>query len=329
MYGGVSQVLHTVVPAIPVAAWAGVCLVITLALLLGGGYERIERFAFVKVGLFTLLTVCAAAILFRGADPISMADLASGLRFDLPAAGLATAVAVFGITGVGATELAMYPYWCVEKGYARFTGPRDGTPEWTERARGWIRVMHLDIVCSMVIYTLATLAFYLLGASVLNRMGVVPAAGDTISVLSNIYTQTLGAWALWLFYLGAVVTLYGTIFASTAANARLFADAVRVAGGYHRNDAKSRLRWRSRFVVVLSVVPVIFYWFIESPVQMVIMGGVAQAMMLPLIGTAAIYLRHRRLPADVRPSALTTAVLWVSTGVMYAFAIYYVLSRLI
>jgi hypothetical protein len=50
-------------------------------------------------------------------------------------------------------------------------------------------------------------------------------------------------------------------------------------------------------------------------------------MMLPLIGTAAIYLRHRRLPADVQPSALTTAVLWVSTTVMYAFAIYYVVSR--
>ena len=60
---------------------------------------------------------------------------------------------------------------------------------------------------------------------------------------------------------------------------------------------------------------------------MVIMGGVAQAMMLPLIGTAAIYLRHRRLPADVRPSMLTTAVLWVSTAVMYGFAIYYVVSR--
>ncbi len=126
----------------------------------------------------------------------------------------------------------MYPYWCVEKGYARFVGERDGSAAWTARARGWIRVMHLDIVCSLVIYTMATVAFYLLGAGVLNRMGLVPAERDTITVLSNIYTQTLGAWALWLFYLGAVVTLYGTVFASTAAHARLFADAVRIAGWY-------------------------------------------------------------------------------------------------
>jgi hypothetical protein len=222
----------------------------------------------------------------------------------------------------------MYPYWCVEKGYARFTGPRDGSGEWVRRARGWIRVMHIDIICSLVIYTLATVAFYLLGASVLHRMGIVPADSDTISVLSNIYTQTLGEWGLWAFYAGAVVTLYGTIFASTAAHARLFADAVRIAGSYARDDAASRLRWRKRFVIILSVLPVVLYWFLRSPVQMVVAGGIAQALMLPLIGTAAVYLRHRQLPDDVQPSMATTAMLWISTAVMLAFALYYVLSRL-
>jgi len=328
MYGGVAQVLHLLVPSVPVNAWVGVCFLITLALLLGGGYERIERFAIVKVGLFTVLTVCAAAILLRRPDAVTLADLQSGLSFELPAAGLATAIAVFGITGVGATELVMYPYWCVEKGYARFVGERDGTAAWAGRARGWIRVMHLDITCSLVIYTMATVAFYLLGAGVLNRMGLVPAERDTIIVLSNIYTQTLGAWALWLFYLGAVVTLYGTVFASTAAHARLFADAVRIAGWYPREDADSRRRWRNRFVVALSVVPVMFYWFLRSPVQMVVAGGVAQALMLPLIGGAVIYLRHTQLPDEIRPTIGTTVLLWISSAVMLGFASYYVWSRI-
>jgi manganese transport protein len=343
MYGGVAQVLHVLVPPVSVNIWVGVCFGITLALLLGGGYERIERLAIVKVGLFTLLTVCAAAILLRRPDAVAMHDLASGLNFELPAAGLATAIAVFGITGVGATELVMYPYWCVEKGYARFVGPRpsarSGRPEpvegrdesrdWESRARGWIRVMHLDILCSLVIYTMATVAFYLLGAGVLYRMGLVPAERDTISVLSNIYTQTLGDWALWVFYAGAVVTLYGTIFASTAAHSRLFADVVRVLGVYPREDAASRRRWRNRFVVGLSIIPVLFYWFLRSPVQMVVAGGIAQALMLPLIGGAVIYLRHTHLPAEIRPSAGTTVVLWVSSAVMFAFAAYYLWSRLI
>ena len=193
---------------------------------------------------------------------------------------------MFGITGVGATELVMYPYWCVEKGYARFVGPRETDAEWVARARGWIRVMHLDILCSLAIYTMATVAFYLLGAGVLHRMGVVPAARDTVAVLSQIYTQTLGEWALWVFYVGVVVTLYGTIFAATAAHSRMMADLVRVLGVYPREDAERRLQWRNRFVVVLATLPAVFYWFFESPVRMVVAGGVAQALMLPLIGVA-------------------------------------------
>ncbi len=327
MYGGVAQVLHLAVPAVSVNVWVAICFGITLALLLGGGYDRIERFAIVKVGLFTLLTVFVAVVLVRR-GAMTSADVAAGFSFGLPAAGIATAVAVFGITGVGATELVMYPYWCIEKGYARFTGPHDGTSAWATRARGWIRVMHADILCSLVVYTLATIAFYLLGAGVLHRMGLVPASADMIPVLSRIYTETLGGWALWLFYVGAIVTLYGTIFASTAAHSRLFSDCARIAGAYARDDAASRRRWRQRFVVMLSVIPVAFYWFFEAPVQMVVAGGVAQAMMLPLIGLAAIYLRHVHLPADMRPAAWVTVFLWISTALMLAVAVYYIWSRI-
>jgi Mn2+/Fe2+ NRAMP family transporter len=327
MYGGVAQVLHLLVPQIPISGWVAVCMCITIAVLLGGGYSRIEKLALVKVGFFSLLTICAAAVLLRRTGAVTTADLADGLSFGLPAAGLATAIAVFGITGVGATELVQYPYWCVEKGYARYVGPHDGTAAWVARARGWLRVMHLDILCSLVIYTLATVAFYLLGAGVLHKSGVVPAQRDTIQVLSRLYTETLGDWALWLFYAGAVITLYGTIFASTAAHSRLFADAVRVGGGYAREDAAARRWWRNVFLVVLAVLPPIFYWLFESPVKMVIAGGTGQAAMLPLIGIAAIYLRHRHVPADIQPAAATTVMLWVATFVMAGFAGYYVAAQ--
>ena len=220
----------------------------------------------------------------------------------------------------------MYPYWCVEKGYARFVGPREPDPAWAARARGWIRVMHLDIACSLVIYTLATVAFYLLGAGVLHRMGLVPAARDTVAVLTQIYTQTLGGWALWLFYVGVVITLYGTIFAATAAHSRMMADLVRLLGVFGRDDAEARVRWRNRFVVILATLPALFYWLFESPVAMVVAGGIAQALMLPLIGFAAIYVRHTGLPRELQPSSATTAALWISTAVMLGFALYYVVS---
>jgi manganese transport protein len=323
MYGGVSQVMHLLVPAVPVRIWTLAFLAATLALLLGGGYARVERIAMIKVALFTLLTVLAAVVLTRTPQYFSWSAVADGLSLKLPAAGLGMAIAVFGITGVGATELFMYPYWCVEKGYAQFTGPRNAGGDWVGRARGWIRVMHVDIAASMIIYTAATVAFYLLGAGVLHGMSVVPAAADMIPTLSNLYTRTLGPWALPLFYIGAVATLYGTAFASTAAHARLLADMCRIAGRFESTDHTRRLRFRNRFVVLLTVVPVALFWTLESPVTMVMVGGITQSMMLPVVGIAAIVLRHRHLPDDIQPSLITTVALWVTTAVIVVVMAYY------
>jgi hypothetical protein len=323
MFGGVSQVLTLLVPAVAERAWVVMLLGLTLFLLLGGGYSRIERLAVVKVGLFTLITLLAAVVLMRMPQYFNWSGLLEGVRLRLPPQGIATAAAVFGITGVGATELFMYPYWCVEKGYARFVGPREATPEWQRRARGWVRVMHLDILSSMVIYTVATLAFYLLGAGILHGMGVVPSARDMIPVLSNIYTQTLGPWALWVFYVGAIATLYGTIFASTAAHSRLFADMCRLLGLYARDDAAARLRWRRIWVLVLTLLPVGLYWLFASPVKMVVAGGIAQALMLPMVGAGAVWLRHRRLPPELAPSGLVTVALWGAALFMAGMMAYY------
>ncbi|NWG14117.1 MAG: Nramp family divalent metal transporter [Acidobacteria bacterium] len=222
----------------------------------------------------------------------------------------------------------MYPYWCVEKGYARFAGLRESSSEWLSRARGWVRVMHVDILSSMIIYTIATVAFYLLGAGILNGMGLVPAAKDMIPVLSKIYTETLGGWSLWLFYLGAIATLYGTIFAATAAHARMYADMCRMMGAFHSGDYEARVRYRNRFVWVLSVVPLILFLVFQSPVKMVVAGGVSQSLMVPVIAVGALFLRHRRLPAEIAPSRATTFFLWFSSVVIICLMVYYAILNL-
>jgi Mn2+/Fe2+ NRAMP family transporter len=328
MFGGLAQVMMQLVPSVPAILWVLLFAVLTLFLLLGGGYARIEKLATIKVGLFTMLTFLCALLLLRMPQYFSWPRLAEGLTFRIPGEGLTTAVAVFGITGVGATEFFAYPYWCVEKGYARFTGRREHSGLWRSRALGWIRVMHVDIVCSMLIYTVATAAFYLLGAGVLHGMGLVPAANDMIPVLSNIYTQTLGGWSLWLFYIGAIATLYGTIFAAAAAHSRMYADMCGMMGAFHPGDYEARVRYRNGFVWMLTVVPVLLYVLFRSPVKMVIAGGVAQSAMLPVIAVGALYLRHRRLPPEVAPSRFTTAMLWFAAAAICALMAYYTVLTL-
>ncbi|MGH7945380.1 MAG: Nramp family divalent metal transporter, partial [Opitutaceae bacterium] len=326
MFGGVAWVLNQVMPVIPVNIWVLLLPGVTLAILLGGHYGRIEKLATIKVGLFTMLTFLCALLMLRQPGSFSWQDLKEGFAFHFPKDGLVTAIAVFGITGVGASELFMYPYWCVEKGYARFTGRREENSAWQIRARGWIRVMNIDIIASMIIYCVATIAFYVLGAGVLHKAGLVPKGMDMIPVLSNMYTQTLGPWALWLFYLGAIATLYGTIFAATAGNSRALADTARLVGRFERNDFPARVKFMNRFVWVALIVPVVLFFVFRSPVNMVKAGGVAQAAMLPILAIGALYLRHKRLPKSVAPNRLTTVVLWVA-AVVIIVAVGYSLGR--
>jgi Mn2+/Fe2+ NRAMP family transporter len=323
MFGGVAQAMNQLIPSVPVNLWVLVLLGVTLALLLGGGYQRIEGIATVKVGLFTMLTFLCALLLLRKPQYFSWGQIAEGLQFKMPSGGLASAVAVFGITGVGASELIYYPYWCVEKGYARYVGLREPGPAWRRRALGWVRVMHVDILASMVIYTLATIAFYMLGAGVLHGMGLVPAAKDMIPVLSRMYTETLGPWAVWLFYVGAIATLYGTIFAATASESRVLSDLVRLLGVFKAGDYAARLRYRKVFVCALTILPAGLFLLVQSPVLMVKAGGVSQALMLPVISLAALYLRHRRLPSEIVPKRLVTIGLWFAATVVCAMMVYY------
>ena len=100
MFVGVSQAMK-LVTGIEVVWWVLAFFVLTLVLLLGGAYHRIEGIAMIKVGVFTLITLLAAVVL-TGMPQFSWGDVWQGMKFELPAKGLATALAVFGITGVGA-----------------------------------------------------------------------------------------------------------------------------------------------------------------------------------------------------------------------------------
>ena len=327
MLGGISEILNRVVPALPIVVWVWILAGITIALLIVGRYSIVEKASLAMVVSFTVVTVLGAVVLLKLPQYFSWAALLNGLSFQPPKGGFVTAVAVFGITGVGATELVMYPYWCIEKGYARYSGARDDSPEWISRAYGWIRVMGVDVVNCMVIYTFATIAFYLLGAGVLHGMGLVPKGSDTVRILSNLYTETLGGWSLPVFLLGAFAVLYSTVFSATAANCRIFADFVGMLGLYDRTKYAMRLRATRIFVVILLVLPCTFFMFVREPVLMVKIGGVAQTAMLPMISFFAVYLRYKRMPPLILPRDWVTIGLWISATVMAVMMGYSLLQQ--
>ena len=71
--------------------------------------------------MFTFVTVWNLFALQGLPDwRVTWAEFTRGLSFRLPpeagegVSPVATALAAFGIIGVGATELVAYPYWCLE-----------------------------------------------------------------------------------------------------------------------------------------------------------------------------------------------------------------------
>jgi Mn2+/Fe2+ NRAMP family transporter len=298
--------------------WAALVTVLTAGLLYRGRYTLIQNLSTVLVVVFTFITVGnVVSLQLTDRWHISARALWSGLWFQLPEASeginpLATALATFGIIGVGASELIAYPYWCLEKGYAKFVGRRSSDPAWSARARGWLRVMHYDAFVSMLIYTTATLAFFLTGAAVLYTEGLDPDGMRMVSTLTRAYVPIFGQYARWLFLVGAIAVLYSTFLAATAGNARLWTDCLKLLGLVDRHNQRSHDRTVSAFSVGLPLVCLAVFLTGINPVSAILLSGTMQALLLPMIGVAALYFRYTRTDARLRPTLLWDGALVIS-----------------
>lgn len=322
IYGGAGQVIHAALPFLGSQWWTFLVAIGASAIIITGSYVGLERLMTILVFIFTVITITCAILLQTTDYAISWDEVQQGLSFSFPAFAVIAALALYGGTGVGTNEQMIYSYWCVEKGYARFTGPADGSKEWVRRAKGWIKVMQLDVTLSLVLLTCATIPFYMLGAGILHRIGERPNGLETITVLSNIYTQTLGDWAFWLFMIGAFVVLYSSCIAGLGGFSRVFADGLAVLGVTKRSDYGTRIRVLRIYAVFFPLAASLCYFVVQNPVWLITLSFVIGAIKFPLIAGGAIYLRYKHLDPRVAPSLLANSVLWLCFLVMLVLAAY-------
>jgi len=309
-----------------VLIWTVVVVVGTVAALYSNRYALIERVAVALVVIFSLVTVLIAVGLPFTPFAYGADDVLGGLTLSIPAGALGAAVAVFGLTGVSVDEISSYPYWCIEKGYARWVGPNDGSADWERRAKGWIRVMHKDAMLSWVVYTVTTIAFFIMGAAVLHPQGIVPEGNEMIATLSRLYTDTLGDWASVLFLVGAIAVLGSTLWAATPAWSRMYANLLSCAGVLDWHDRAARMRWVRGFTVALPVVWGIVYLFVQSPVIMILVGGVMSGVFLLAAVVAVWYLRRTETDPRLHGGGPYTVALVVSSVAIGLLGVYSVLN---
>lgn len=316
--GAAALALTLLVPSVSAAWWVAVMVVVAIAIHIANRYAIVESVSTVLVVAVTAAAVVMVFGLQATPFAFSTGDVAGGLSFQIAAGSMGVALSMFGLTGVGAGEISSYSFWVVEKGYAAWAGPNDGSEEWAARARGWIRVMKLDAWVAWVIYTASTAAFYVLGAAVLHPQSLVPAGNELITTISSIFISTVGAWTGPVFLVFAAVALFKTILANVPSLSRQTANALSVFRVFTWRDKPARDRWMRGMMVFMPVFWGLLAVVFASPLTMVIIGGILNALYLMAVAVCAIYLSFKVTDPRIRDGNLFTVYLVVSSIAVFA-----------
>jgi manganese transport protein len=291
MLGGTALVLSMIYSTVPFTGWVMLTSIVVAMLIFNGRYGWAEKISLGMVAMFTVFTLVAVFSLRFTEFSFSIFDVMNGMRFNLSGEVAVVAIGAFGITGVASDEIIAYNYWCLEKGYASCTGPRQDSAEWLSRAKGWIKVMYLDAIVAMVIYTLVTIAFYLLGAAILHKQSIIPEGNQVIETVALIYTQSLGPGIKLMYLIGAFFVLFSSLFATLAAWTRVFPDIFGKLGLINFSDLSQRQKLIKWLACLFPVTWALALWFLQSPVLMILSGGVVGSFMLLIVAVAAIHCR--------------------------------------
>ena len=322
MLGGSAIAISMLFPQIPILIWALILGILLSFLIYKNYYSIIEKTSILMVAGFTLLTLASVLAISFTPFGFTFSDVMSGLRFELPPDLVFIAIGAFGITGVASDEIIAYTYWCQEKGYANHTGVNDGSEEWQLRANGWIKIMQLDAIVAMLIYTLVTAAFYLLGASILYGQKEIPEGNELINSLASIYTQSLGSEARFAYLAGAFFVLYSSVFATLAYWSRLFPDIFGQLGWINPDSTTDRKKWVAILAWLFPCLWVIAYLFVEMPTFMILSGGVVGSVLLLIVVFAAIIFRFQNKFLKIASGPVSELMFWLSVASIASVSIY-------
>ncbi|MCA9264415.1 MAG: Nramp family divalent metal transporter [Planctomycetales bacterium] len=307
----------------PANTWAVVSALSVFVLLWRDSYEELEHLITVMVGAFSLTSLVAIVMIQRTEYAISWSELASGMTFSMSTKETAFAVvSLMGALGTAGNELFMYPYWILERGYASYVG-EDKDDQWVSRARGWIKVMQLDTTFCTLLTAATTAAFFLMGAAVFHRRGVVPGNDTIIDQLSQVFTESFGPWSKIFFLIGAFCTLFSTLVVAIAAGCRMWTDMFASLGFLDGHDHRA-LRRGHRTVAVIYVgtatliaVGTSFDPGVLIQFSQFVLGVFSTPILMLAIGWLAMHTDER-----IRMSRKLAVPLWLSIILVVASLVY-------
>jgi len=310
--GAVAEAGHLMMPIFSTELWVATACFITWFILYLGTYETLEKILLGMVVFFSTVTLIIAISMQATPYAISGAQILSGLTFSFPFEHAALALAVFGFTGISYGEIMAYTYWCIEKGYSKHNADQN-------EVKAWIKVMQTDVWATVFFVTIGTLPFFLLGAAVLNALGLYPPPeGDIVQTLLNMFTSILGTWAKWFFIPLAFFVLFSTLLSGTAAFTRTIADYF-ISMGLVAEKENTRSRLIKIVAFAIPLFSAFAYFLLPNPITLLLIAGIWAALGLPMINIGALYLTSK-LDKELQPKRTTKTILWISLVLQVSMA---------
>ncbi|GAA3601754.1 Nramp family divalent metal transporter [Agrococcus terreus] len=292
--------LATMLPAVPLEAWAIGTGLIGFALVWWGKYPLVEKVMALFVGIM-FVTVVGAAVLTLP----NLGEILAGLVPIIPEGGLITTLALAG--GVGGTiTLAAYGYWLREKG-------------WSDAS--WMRVMRLDNAVAYVITGVFVIAMLIVGAELLYSANIAISTGDRgLLDLSGVLAERYGAVFGVIFLIGFWASSFSSLIGVWNGVSLMFADFVGTTRGLELDDRRMHAggTYYRAYVLWLTFPPMILV-FLGQPIAVILAYGVLGALFMPFLALTLLGLLNTdRTPKEWRNGWFGNALLAICALVFLA-----------
>lgn len=323
--GGAATALALALPG-DLRLWMIVSTLTSSALVVWGGYRKVEKAAIAIATALALSSIAAA--LSVGPEP---AALARGLVPAVPAdVDYGEILPWLGFLLSGAAGLMWYSYWVRAKGYGAPPTPPSQWAAWNEderrRLRGWLKQMTLDCTVAVVGTLIVTLAFLILGTELLGPRKLVPEEDKVAATLGRLLGDVWRPVGFWFMVFGVFVGFWDTVMSDQDGHGRLFANGTALLGRAFglRGAWTDEPRLRRLYVLVLVTgLPILLYLLVGQPVELLKIAGAIEAAHIPVV-TVLVLILNRRLPTDLRPSALSFGMTALAGLFFAAFAALYI-----
>ncbi|MBE9185698.1 Nramp family divalent metal transporter [Microcoleus sp. LEGE 07076] len=315
-----------------VQLWTVIIIAVTATIVFLGQYKVVEKISsFIGIGR-TLAVVAAAIFVFP-----NLRKLAAGLVPQIPPnVQYQEILPWLGFMLAGAAGLMWYSYWVEARGYGAASLKQEEPLDFsqidsqqTKKLQGWVTLMSFSNTLAVVGALLAALAFLILGGELLRPQGLVPKEQQVAEILGSLLGDLWGPFGFWFMVAIVFITFCSTTLSVQDGFGRMFADGTQILlQGFGVQNRWTNEKFLQRFYValLLAVLPIAIYLIFGEPVALLQIAGGIEAAHIPIVTGLTLYVNHRMLPEELRPSKF----IWGGTviaGIFFAcFAVIYLLQ---